>query len=176
MNTRINNFLVCALLIFAFGCHLDERTTLKPFVYTGNEVTYALASGSEYNISGTATLKERIDYSTDIIIALSGTSGNSLKFPVHLHFGDISIEKAKIALQLRPVDGQTGNSETTVTELADESAVTFAQLKTLNASIKIHLSNSGDGRNIILAAGNIGSAMTASIISGRSTIGLCTSR
>jgi len=163
------------LMTYAVGCSNQEQVTPKPSIYTGNEVSYALLSGSEYNVSGIATLKERNDRSTDLIISLKGVSGGSTKFPVHLHLGDISVDQAAVAALLNSVDGKSGISTTNLRQLGDESIVSFDQLKNLNACIKIHLSDIGDGRNVILAAGNIGSAVTQANSSGRLPIGLCKS-
>jgi hypothetical protein len=96
-------------------------------------------------------------------------------FPVHLHFGDIGADKAQVAAQLKPILGKTGKSETVLTMLADESPVTFNDLKTLEACVKIHLAASGENKDIILAAGNIGSAAINQNPGSRLSIGLCKS-
>jgi hypothetical protein len=140
--------------------------------FTGAETTYALQQGSEYMVYGTATFKERRDGTTTILVALTGTDGNG-KLPVHVHLGEIGRPAAEVAALLNPVTATTGISETTISKLADDSAVSYRDLIKLAACIKIHLSDTGAGRDVILAAGNIGTATSAS--SSRSGIGICKS-
>lgn len=128
--------------------------------FTGNETVYALQAGSTYPISGTATFKEKKNGSTVIMIELSGTEGN-IQHPVHLHLGNVAAPDAEVAALFTPVTGNIGTSETTVTQLADETPITYDQLIALEACIKVHLAASGPDRDIILAAGNIGSSVQA---------------
>jgi hypothetical protein len=152
------------------GCQ-ERENGLEEF--TGNELVYSLQSGSVYDISGTITFKERKDGSSQVYVNLSGTEGN-IELPVHLHLGDISEADADVAALLNPVIGSIGKSETHLTKLANELPISFADIKELNASIKIHLSETGPGRDIILAAGNIGAALD-NASSGRFGIGVCKS-
>jgi hypothetical protein len=163
-------------LILAFATTLtflacqDNETAKSDF--TGNETTYALQAGSTYNISGTVTFKEKIGGSTLAVVNLTGTEGN-LQHPVHLHLGELSTDGASVAALLNPVLGKTGVSETTITKLADESTITYTQIIALQACVKVHLAAAGSERDIILAAGNIGSSKGA--ITGRMDIGVCKS-
>jgi len=142
--------------------------------FTGNETTYDLPSASQYNISGVVTLKEKRDGTTLVAVKLTGTSGES-KLPVHLHLGDISTPGADVAALLIPVNAETGISETIIKQLADESKVSYSDLIKLNACVKIHLSDVGPERDIILAGGNIGASVSKSIESGRTGIVPCKS-
>jgi hypothetical protein len=144
------------IALLAIGCQENELVS----DFTGNEVVYALQSGSVYPISGSATFKEKKDGNTVIIIELTGTEGE-LQHPVHLHLGDIASPGADVAALLTPVFGKTGKSETTLVHLGDETMLNYAELIDLNACIKIHLADSGPDRDIILAGGNIGSAANA---------------
>ena len=103
-----------------------------------------------------------------------GTDG-VVKYPVHLHLGDLSINGADVAALLSPVVGSTGKSETRIDKLADETTITYADLIRLNACIKVHLSDSGAERDIILAAGNIGTAVSKTIAGGRIGVSVCKS-
>lgn len=161
--------IVGIIALLAFGC--QETDVLSDF--TGNEVVYALQAGSVYPITGTATFKEKKDGHTVIVIELTGTEG-TLQHPVHLHLGDISAADADVAALLTPVLGNTGKSETTLTQLADETVLNYEQLIDLNACIKIHLADSGPDRDIILAGGNIGSAVNARM-RGNTAFGICKS-
>jgi len=142
--------------------------------FTGNEVTYDLQSTSQYDISGVVTLKEKINGTTQVLVKLTGTSGES-KLPVHLHLGDISTPGADVAALLSPVNAKTGISETVLKHLADESEMSYSDLIKLNACVKIHLSDVGPERDIILAGGNIGASMAKSIESGRTGFVPCKS-
>ena len=118
-------------------------------------------------MSGTVIFKERKDGKISATIQLTGTEGDT-KLPVHLHFGDISIKGADVALLMNPVPAATGRSETTFSMLSDESAIDYKRLKQLPACIKIHLGDTGADRDVVLAAGNIGSSVTPSSNGGRS--------
>jgi hypothetical protein len=160
--------LLCSMIWFS--CQDNENTS----EFTGNETTYFLQSGSEYNVSGTVIIKERRDGSATLLLNLTGTSGNS-KLPVHLHLGDISTPGADIAALLSPVDSKTGISETILTQLADESTIQYADLIKLEACIKVHLSDAGPEQNIILAGGNIGESVSKAAASGKVGVGVCKS-
>jgi hypothetical protein len=162
---------VLALFGVLVACQENEQAISD---LTGNEVTYSLQPGSDYPVSGTVTFQERKDGTTRIIVALEGTEGNTAH-PVHLHLGDLSTPDAEIAALLNPVIGNTGKSETLLGTLADETPVTYTALINLNACIKIHLSDSGPDRDIILAGGNIGSAFTSASGRNRVEFGVCKS-
>jgi hypothetical protein len=156
--------------LISVACQESENTS----EFTGNEITYALQQGSEYEVSGTVVFKERRNGTTTVAVSLTGTEGND-KLPVHLHLGDLSAADADVAALLSPVDAKTGKSETLLTNLADETAVTYSSLLQLEACIKIHLADTGPGRDVILAGGNIGESFTKSIANGRRGIGVCKS-
>jgi hypothetical protein len=145
------------VLVMFFGCQDNDGISTD---FTGNETVYTLQAGSVYPISGTATFKEKKDGSTIVVINLSGTEGD-VQHPVHLHVGNVSAPDAEVAALLTSVTGSTGKSETALTTLADETSITYSELMALGACIKVHLADSGPGRNIILAAGNVGSSVNA---------------
>lgn len=165
---RLVGFIL--LVIAAMGCQQSEVVS----EFTGNETTYSLQQGSVYNISGTVVFKERKDGQITAVVQLSGTEGD-LKHPVHLHLGDISKPAADISVLLNPVLGKTGRSETVFRTLTDESAIDYKSLLALPACIKIHLSNSGPDRDIIIAAGNIGTSFDNSPSGSRLGISVCKS-
>lgn len=144
-------------LVLFFGCQENDGISTD---FTGNETVYALQAGSVYEVSGTATFKEKTDGSTVIVIDVTATASGT-QHPVHLHLGNISEPDADVAARLTSINGDTGKSETTLTMLADESSITYNQLVALGACIKIHLADSGPDRDIILAAGNTGSSVSA---------------
>lgn len=154
----MKKIIVGIVFVTFFGCQDSDIHVSDDF--TGNETVYALQAGSAYPISGTATFKEKKNGSTVIIINLSGTEG-TIQHPVHLHLGNVGAPDAEVAALLTPVTGNTGKSETAVTMLANETAITYSQLIALEACIKVHLAAAGPDRDIILAAGNIGSSVNA---------------
>ncbi len=167
---------VIALLLSAviMSCAQNEPEVDPKTDLTGNEITYVLESGSDFNVSGTATFQETKDGYTRIVIALDKTFKDGL-FPVHLHLGDVQTDAAAVAALLAPVPASKAVSITDLGHLSDESKITFADLKVLEACIKIHLAAEGEGKDIILAAGNIGSAVGKPISGGRSGIAVCSS-
>ncbi len=164
--------IIVGLFVIAglIGCQENAVTESE---FTGRETVYALQPGSQYAISGTVTFKERKEGNTEVVILLTGTEGK-IQHPVHLHLGDISAPGAEITAVLNPVIGTSGKSQTILSQLADETLITYEQLLGLSASIKIHLADSGPDRDIILAGGNIGE-LGKSITSGRTEIGVCKS-
>lgn len=151
------------------GCQKSE--VASPF--TGNQASYGLIQISQYPVSGTVTFKERKDGGTTVLLKLQGTDGSN-QLPVHLHLGDMSSNAPDIAALLNPADAKTGVSETIITQLANETKVTYRDLLKLSAYINVHASISGPESAIILAAGNIGSNGTKTLSNGR--IGVCTSK
>lgn len=168
MKTLIYTALAGALL---WAC--QEREAAQPSDFTGNESAYALMAGSDYPVSGTVTFKEKKDGTTQISIALTGTDGN-IQMPVHLHLGNTATDAAAVAAFLTPVTSKNGVSETLLTRLGDETPITYEQLITMNACIKIHLGEAGPDKDIIIAAGDIGKA-AESASSGRIGISVCKS-
>jgi hypothetical protein len=158
------------LITMMIACQENENAS----AYTGNEATYELQPGSAYNISGFVTFKEMRNGEAEVVVQITGTSGDA-KLPVHLHRGDIATPSAEVAALLTPVNAKTGVSETKLTQLADETKVTYSDLIQLNACIKIHLSDVGPERNIILAGGNIGESVRKGVQSGRSGLAPCKS-
>jgi hypothetical protein len=156
------------LFVFFIACQENE----VPNGFTGNEITYELRQSSTCSVNGFFTFREKTDGSTLATVQLTGTEG-SLEHPVHLHLGNISTPDADVAALLNPVKGSTGLSETIISQLADETAITYQQILELNACIKIHLSASGTNKNIILAGGNIGSAKNNDSSSGRQGFAIC---
>lgn len=167
MKSRIS---AISIILTLFSCQESQNVS----DFTGNETTYALQQASTYKVSGTIIFKEKKDGTTLVAVNLVGTDGD-VKLPVHLHLGDISEPDAEIAALLNPVLGKTGKSETIISFLADESKVSYRELINMEASVKIHLSDIGPERNIILAGGNIGAIASKGFTNGRVGIGVCKS-
>lgn len=166
---RLLGMLSFAVLVFA--CQENEPIAND---FTGNEITYPLLQGSTYPINGTVSFKEKKDGTALVRVELSGTDGN-LQHPVHLHMGNISTPDADVTALLNPVLSKTGISETHLVMLADETEISYKQLLQMNACIKVHLSASGPEKDIVLAGGNIGTAVSDDFASGRAGISVCKS-
>jgi hypothetical protein len=161
---------IVTFLCLVSACSSNENVS----EFTGKQTTYALQKASQYDVSGTVAFKEKRDGSLVVVVDLTGVSGNT-KYPVHLHLGNLSTPGASVAALLTPLAGQTGKSETNLTKLADETAISYSDLANLEACIKIHLSDVGPEKDIVLAAGNIGASATKSNASGRLGIATCKS-
>ena len=84
---------------------------------TENFKEYPLNSVSNPNISGIATFSERKNGSALVTIKLEGTSSDG-DHPTHIHNNDLATGGG-IAVDLTNVNGETGNSATSVTMLND---------------------------------------------------------
>lgn len=157
--------------LFFTSCKDDKYAEETEF--TGNEASYTLFQGSDLNTHGTVTFKEKVDGFTQVVVDLEGTEGD-ITHPVHLHLGDISLPDADIAALLTPLNASTGASITNLRTLSDETAITYKDILEMEASVKIHLEESGPGRDIILAAGNIGS-IGDQLKNGRLKVAVCDS-
>ena len=164
--------LIAGIAVVAVSISCQENDQVKGD-YTGREAVYPLLQASVYDIQGTVTLREKNDGSTGIEVSLSGTEG-AIEHPVHLHPGNTTVDGADIIALLTPVIGRNGTSSTHLVRLADETPVSYAELLEREACIKIHLAADGPDRDIVLAAGNIGTAH-GDIISGRKGIAVCKS-
>lgn len=158
------------LLSVLLGCQEQEAVS----EFTGNALTYELVAGSEYNVNGTISFKERVDGFTTVKIQLTGTDGDA-KHPVHVHLGTIATPDAEVAALLSPVDAATGASETVLDRLADDTPVKYSDISKLKACIKIHLADIGAGRDVILAGGNIGESYVEALSNGRQGFAACKS-
>lgn len=151
-----------SLMMILSGC---EKEGTMETDFTGRSVVYQLISGSEYDISGTATFKERKDGSTTIVIALEGISGDQ-HHPVHLHYGAVDKE-GDLAALLYPLYGSTGESITELKTLANESSITYSELLNFDGSIRVHMDD-GPNKNVILSYNNIGKNQLVSDLNAKS--------
>jgi len=148
--------LLASLLILA-ACDNSGDTNNE---LTANKVVYPLNPGTGV-VSGSVTITEKAGGNAEIYVKVTGTI-KGYTHPAHLHLGDVGFADAPIIKLLTPLDGETGESVTEVNFLADGSDITFEELMNLEASIKIHQSDVGPEKDIVLAAGNIGMAFEES--------------
>src|SRR5690606_41703304 len=104
-------------------------------------------------IRGTATSTQVNPSSTLLPLQLTGTTARH-SHPSHLHLNSAS-EGGPIAVSFPPIDGATGRSETTITELDNGTAITYEGLLAFDGYINVHLSPTA--MSTLIAQGNIGS-------------------
>lgn len=153
MKNFIKLLLVSSFFIFAScGSDDDDNNNGSAVDFTGNVKIYTLGSVIEPLISGTATFREVSDGSTVVELQLQNTppGGNH---PAHIHF-NTAIEGGGIAVSLNAVDGNTGESSTSVNALDDGTPITYEQLLDFNGYINVHLSQQDLAS--IVAQGDIG--------------------
>ncbi|HEV8513605.1 MAG TPA: hypothetical protein VGQ59_10020, partial [Cyclobacteriaceae bacterium] len=117
---------VIAMAVLA-GCQKNEVVS----DFTGNQASYGLVQASQYAVSGTVTFKERKDGATTVLVQLKGTDGTT-QLPVHLHLGDVTSNGALIAAVLTPATAKTGTSETIISQLADQTKISYKDLLKLS--------------------------------------------
>jgi len=150
MKNQLNYWMVCTLLAMtmAFTACKDDEDPPQEI-----KTTYALGPISNPAISGKATFTKINASSTLVTIELTGTTaGNS--HPSHIHLNSAS-EGGPIAVSFTPIDGATGRSETTITELDNGTAITYEGLLAFDGYINVHLSPTA--MSTLIAQGNIGS-------------------
>ena len=119
---------------------------------TGSSEDYSLFSKSDPGVSGMATFAERVNGETLVTIQLSGTSAGG-DHPAHIH-ANTAAEGGAVVISFNNVDGESGTSSTNVSQLNDETPITYSELLEFNGYINVHLS----GANIatLIAQGDIG--------------------
>ena len=147
--TFLTYSLVATSLVFLSGCDDDEDPGPQ---LTGDSQTYQLASVSNSAISGTVTFAERDDGQVVITIQLNGTQSGATH-PAHIH-ANSAAEGGGIILDLTPVNGADGKSETAANALNDGTALTYESLLTLDGHVNVHLS--AESLSTLIAQGDIG--------------------
>lgn len=120
---------------------------------TGMTTSYELGELAVPGISGTVTFSERQNGFTLATIQLENTPEGGMH-PAHIH-ANSAAEGGGIIVSFNPVDGDTGMSKTTLRALDNGTALTYADLLTIDGYVNVHLS--GDQIGVIVAQGNIGS-------------------
>lgn len=147
--------LCLALLVFmGAGCQSDETS-----LYTGREVRYPLIEGAffEQATSGSLIARERTDQSVEIEVNLTGTPERAVH-PVHLHFGSLG-EDRPVAAWLSPLEDVGNHQSRSITRLDHlyhDEPMTFDVFSEMDGSVKIHFEESGQWKDVILGATNIG--------------------
>ncbi len=150
MKKQLNYWIVASLLLLTVAltaCEDDEDPPQEV------KTTYALGPVSNPAISGKITFTKINASSTLATIELVGTSSGE-SHPAHIHLNSAN-EGGPIAISFTPVDGTTGRSETTITQLDNGTAITYEGLLVFDGYVNVHLSPTA--MSTLIAQGNIGS-------------------
>lgn len=153
MKALIKTFLTCSLLassvIYFSGCDDDDDPGPQ---LTGDSKTYDLSPVSNSAITGTVTFAERDDDQVLITIQLAGTQSGGTH-PAHIH-ANSAAETGGIILDLIPVNGADGKSETVVGAMNDGTAVSYEDLLSIDGYVNVH--QSATDLATLIAQGDIG--------------------
>ncbi len=151
---KLNTFLLSTIVsVFVISCsNDDDGDDIMSPLPSGNTISYDLSTKDVAGISGTATFVENTDASVTILLDISGTPPGGVH-PAHIHF-NTAAEGGNIALSLTPVNGDSGQSEITVSALDDGTRISYTELVAFDGYINVHLSASELGT--IVAQGDIG--------------------
>lgn len=159
------------IVLFMVSC-IDENPVTD---LTGKKLQYPLFQTSSYYISGSVVVAEKKNGLAQITVKLEGLTGTNLQLPVHLHTGGFDLPDAPLAAVLTPVLDIEGTSVTEISTLADGTSIDFQDFIKFGGSIKVHLAESGDGKKVILVAGNVGSLYSPEITPLQIPVAICKS-
>lgn len=170
--------LLCFVLIglVAVSCGNDEGSDSE---FTGQEVSFDLIPGTvEGNTtSGTMVVRERSNGQAQIEITMNNVLNNA-NHPVHLHFGSLD-DDGDVALLLSRLveENGVGKSISVLSNLDDNTAITYDSFLSFDGSVKIHFEDSGPLENAILGSTNIGinTAGNQAYLDGIKSITICNS-
>ncbi|NHF58543.1 hypothetical protein FK220_004290 [Flavobacteriaceae bacterium TP-CH-4] len=140
------------MILFFVSCSDDDDQGAPIDPVIGDTKVYELRSVTDPDISGTATFADNGDNSVTVTIALVNTPDGG-QHPAHIHF-NTAAEGGGIAVTLGTVDGTTGESEITFSELDDGTPISYSDLLTFDGYINVHLS--ADDLDTLVAQGDIG--------------------
>lgn len=141
------------LLLFFMGLTLLASCSDDDAIgFVGQTKTFELNSVADPNISGSATFIQNEDMSTTVELQLVGTPAGGMH-PAHIHY-NTAAESGGIAVTLGTINGDTGFSTATFSQLNDNTSVSFADMLSFDGYINVHLSASDLGT--IVAQGDIG--------------------
>ena len=150
----MRNILIGLLVLLSCGACTDN----DPDIYTGQKLEYKLYKASDFDYSGTFSVRELIDGNLEVIIQLDGErSTAATTFPAHLHYGSYTDPEAPMAHMLTAVGGAELQSKTVLGALMDGAKLSFEDMRTFNGHVKVHLASEGPDYQVILVAGNVGS-------------------
>ncbi len=147
--TTLRIICLSLLLPLLHSCRSDDEEA-PPVV---EEREYTLSSVSDPAIYGRITFTKQDESATLVKIVLEGTSpGDS--HPTHIHANSAS-EGGPIVVNLSNVNGETGISETVVSQLDNGTAIDYEGMLNFNGHANVHLSPTA--MSTLIAQGDIGS-------------------
>ena len=151
LRKKLLSLLIMIPFIFV-SCSSDDDGYVNPPSTELNSKIYNLGTEGNFGVSGTAKFIENSDATLSIELDLQNTptGGNH---PAHIHI-NTAAEGGGIALTLEAVNGDTGKSKTTFTNLDDGTAITYQGLLDFNGYINVHLS--ATELSTLVAQGDIG--------------------
>ena len=145
-------FLVCLGGGILTSCNKEDNPGMDEALPTGEKEEYVMAAFNDSGISGIATFEELEDNSTKVTISLDGTMSGG-DHPAHIHM-NTAAEGGGIVIDLTNVDGDTGISETIISQTNDGDDITYAALIEFDGYINVH--NSPTDLGTFLTQGDIG--------------------
>ncbi len=149
MKTKILTTLVLAFLCLT-SCSDDDDAGGTPIMPESK--TYPLMSVSDPSIMGTVTFEKTNNNMTRVMVELEGTEPGDMH-PAHIHM-NTAAEGGDIAVSLEPIDGSTGMSTTTFSQLNNGMAITYEDLLNFDGYVNVH--KSADDLATLVAQGDIG--------------------
>ncbi|WP_192349587.1 hypothetical protein [Algoriphagus sp. Y33] len=157
------------LLVSVWSCSESD-----PDIYTGQKLEYQLYKASEFDYTGTLTVRELTDGNLELTIQLQGErSTSSTTFPAHLHYGNYSDPEAPMAAMLNSVSGSDLHSKTVLGALMNGDKLSYEDFQSFDGHVKVHLANEGPDYRVILVAGGIGSNQNETLEFDASEIAIC---
>lgn len=142
-NSYFRFSLVFMGLLLVWSCEDDEVDIGDPPIE--GAITYQLAERNNSGINGFIKFYE-VDGAVEAQIQLAGTESGTM-YPAHIH-GNSAVETGDVEVTFEPVDGRTGESITTLTNLSMED------IENYDGYVNVHLSESDD---TVIAQSDIGS-------------------
>lgn len=103
---------------------------------TGESKVYELAPVADPAVTGTATFAKRVNGSTLVTVALTGTQPGA-SHPSHIHANTIA-QGGTIVINLKNVDGTTGFAASQVDTLNNGTAISYEELLDFNGYLNVH--------------------------------------
>jgi Cu/Zn superoxide dismutase len=151
LRKNLPSLLIMLPFIFV-SCSSDDDGYRIPPSTELNSKTYNIGTEGNFGVSGTATFIENSDATLSIELDLQNTPAGGIH-PAHIHI-NTAAEVGGIALTLEAVNGDTGKSKTTFTNLDNGTAITYQGLLDFNGYINVHLSAAE--LSVLVAQGDIG--------------------
>lgn len=167
------NLSILLVFVIVFACDPD----VEEEIYTGREVKYEMLKGAffEHETSGFIVVRERVDQSIDIEINMEGTLPNAYH-PVHLHYGNLE-DNGLVAEFLTYMEDRGNRKSQSVTHIKflrnEDTPMTFDKFLEMDGSIKVHMEESGEFKDLILGASEIGSNYKYQLSGNTKAITIC---